>query len=273
MGGEDGDEHARLADIDAAEAVDDGDVADGIIGEGLGGQPLHLGDGHVFVRLVLQVAGLPSPRIVANDAVKDHDGSVFRPLEGRNDVVGNNSLVDEPDEGRWLGVAAADGRKEGNFVAVGEGMGGGDVFAIDGDGYGGPRGRLFRDERAAAIQEIADGRAAWELERPRSLTEEVAKDAEGEEVNAHALLIIFEPRRLDGWRSQSEISGSLQKSPGAGGGESEASVPGRETAGPLAALGMTLTRRCGTLPGDEQCASGGLSGAATRMRRHIELYR
>ena len=79
--------------------------------------------------------------------------------------------------------SAADGREEGDFVSVGEGVSGGDVFLIDGYGDGGPRNHVGGDKTAAAAEEIADGGSGGEFEGACGGAEVIAESAEGEELS------------------------------------------------------------------------------------------
>ena len=87
MGGSDDDEHAGFADLEAAEAMDDGDVANAELSARLGGQFAHLLDGHLFVGFVVEVEGLAAAGVVAHDAVEDDDGAVFAAF-GRGNELG-----------------------------------------------------------------------------------------------------------------------------------------------------------------------------------------
>ncbi len=83
MGGGNGDEDAGFADDEAAEAMDDGDVADAEVLDGLGAEKLHLRECHLLVGFVVEVQGAAAAGVVANDAVEDADGSVGAGLDGR----------------------------------------------------------------------------------------------------------------------------------------------------------------------------------------------
>jgi len=177
--------------------MDDGEVADGKLGEGAVREQPEVAEGHVGIGLVKEVEGAAAAAVIADDAVEEDEGSVFLALEGGGDGVGvdgvfgeADSLPGDDDDGDgvggtgFAGGAAADGGEQGYFVAVGEAVGGGDVFAIDSNGDGGldggPGGGFFGDEAAAVVEEIADGGAAGEFERAGGFTEEIAEDAEDE---------------------------------------------------------------------------------------------
>jgi hypothetical protein len=68
-------------------------------------------------------------------------------------------------------------------------VGGGDVFLIDGDGDGGPRDGVGRDEGAATGEEIADRGSLGEFEGTGGGAEVIAERAEGEEGDAHWFLL------------------------------------------------------------------------------------
>ena len=98
MGGGDGDEDAGFADGEAAEAMDDRDVADGEVLDGLGAEEMHLLQRHLLVRFVVEVQGSAAAGIVANDAVEDTDSSVGAGLEVALNGGGVDGLAHEGDQ-------------------------------------------------------------------------------------------------------------------------------------------------------------------------------
>jgi len=101
MGARDDDEDARLADLEAAEAVEDRDVADLELFEGLGGERLDLAEGHLAVGLVVEVEGLAVAGVVADNAFEGADGTVRTGLDLRDHLVyGENFVEDFSPHGR-----------------------------------------------------------------------------------------------------------------------------------------------------------------------------
>jgi len=137
MGGGDRDEDAGFADGEAAEAMDDGDVAGREVLDGLGAEEVHLLQGHLLVGFVVEVQGWAATGVVANDAVENTDSSVRsrfnRPLDGRR----VDGLTDESDHrSGWLGrvETAADRRQDRDLVAVLQDIAARAVLLVDGDG-------------------------------------------------------------------------------------------------------------------------------------------
>jgi hypothetical protein len=106
MGGEDGDEDAALADLDATDAMNESDIADGEALESLSSEFAHLLERHLFIGLVLEVKGGAAATVVADHPVEDDDGAVFGTLAGRDEVVGAEALAGDLDQ--RLGRPAAD---------------------------------------------------------------------------------------------------------------------------------------------------------------------
>lgn len=108
---------------------------------------------------------------------------------------------------RWGFGAAADRGQQGHFIALGEGVGSGRVFAVDGDGDRGPErgvtGIAVLD--AAAVEEVTHGRAGGQVDGLRGVAEKVAKNAEGEQSNAH------EKNSIEDWPRGWTHSGGVWK--------------------------------------------------------------
>src|SRR5580704_250516 len=71
MGRSDDDEHAGFPDLQAAEAVDDGNIAHFEASNRFARQLVHLLHGHLCVGLVVEVEGFAAAGVVADDAVED----------------------------------------------------------------------------------------------------------------------------------------------------------------------------------------------------------
>src|SRR4051812_43883605 len=79
--------------------MDDSDIADLELLPRLGCQLLHLLQRQWFVCFVFQILRLASAGMIADDAVEDHDRAIFRPLQSRNNVMRNDALALNADEG------------------------------------------------------------------------------------------------------------------------------------------------------------------------------
>ena len=90
------------------------------------------------------------------------------------------------------GRSAADRGQQGDFVAFDEGMSGGDVFAIDGDGDGAPdgggsgRGWILRGKLE---YDFAGGAGSRDVKGKLSRWEKFPEDAEGQDANLHGIRI------------------------------------------------------------------------------------
>ena len=98
MGGGDRDEDAGFANGEAAEAMDDCDVADGEVLDGLGAEEVHLLQRHLLVGFVVEVQRAAAAGIVANDAVEDADGSVGSGLDSRSIAAASMRLTHQGDQ-------------------------------------------------------------------------------------------------------------------------------------------------------------------------------
>src|SRR5579872_3869505 len=186
---EDGDQDARFANFQMAEAMDERDIADGEPLADFGRQLLHLAQRHGLVGLVFEIAGGASVAVIAHDAVEDGDGSILGALERGNDVVGNDAVVDDADVwgvrlrlGGRVACPAADRREQRHLVALAQRVAGGDVFLVH--GYGDRRPGKAGDHGPAALQQVGDGRARWHLQRIAG-GQQVAQHSEGKQAHAH----------------------------------------------------------------------------------------
>lgn len=123
MGRADGDEDAGFADFEAAETMNDGHAVDAIFFVELGADFAHFGEGHGFVGFVIEIERGAVVGLVADETIEGDDGAV----RGRAHVAAEggeidglaHQLVDVVVDGFGHGsaLAAAHGRKEGDFVA------------------------------------------------------------------------------------------------------------------------------------------------------------
>src|SRR5439155_4765169 len=113
--GGDGDEHARLADLESPGAVEHRDTAHPGPARAHGPADLaHLRLGHRRGRLVHQRFDRATAGLVSHDAGEDHDPASARLVDLRGDRVGRERLAhDAKDVG---GGSAAHGRKETELV-------------------------------------------------------------------------------------------------------------------------------------------------------------
>lgn len=107
--------------------------------------------------------------MVADDPLEDDDRAVFRALERRNDVVRDNTLVDQPDV-RLVACPPAYGRKEGDFVSgVQEAVRGG-VFLVYRDGDGAKQGLFVRKGTLIVAQDVRSGSLVGQADDVRAAT-------------------------------------------------------------------------------------------------------
>ncbi len=118
--------------------MDDGHAMNGEFFVELGGDFSHFGEGHGFVGFVVEIERGAIVGLIADEAVEGDDGAIF----GSADVADEGGHVDGVTDqladvvvrksGHGEALAAAHGRKEGNFVAGMEGRVPGSEFLIAG---------------------------------------------------------------------------------------------------------------------------------------------
>jgi len=192
MRGADGDEDARFADLEPAEAVNDGDTMDRKSRVHLGGDFADFSESHRLVRFVVEVERWASVRLIANATVEGNDGAVFTGA----DVADEGSRVDGLDDekkhvivepGHRGRLASADRWKEGDFIAGVERSAPSGEFAIAGsDQRGAETGQLGM---ASAIvgEELLDARAVGEIGKIFCAADDIFKAAEEKHFDAHGL--------------------------------------------------------------------------------------
>lgn len=202
MRGRDGNDNGGFANVEAAETMDNGDVADGIVGKSLGSEAPHLIEGHFLIGFVEKMQGASATAVVANDAIEEDDGSVFAMFEKAGNGRRIDGVVSERDVGgglrrRLLGGlrlsrAATDRRKQGDLVAVSEQVGSRNVFLVHGDGDRGPRHRVRGKRNGQQIDQVGDRGSRVEFERAANGPKPITENAEGEKGYTHAIFIIGE---------------------------------------------------------------------------------
>ncbi len=206
MRGSDSDADAGLADFKAAEAVDQGYIANGKLFEGFGGKLVHAGERHFRIRLIKEAESAAAAGLVANRAFENDQSAILAGAEGVGDGGGIDGRLPEDDMGMRRGSgSAADRGQQGDLITVGQEMGCGYILAVDGDGDGGPEGGVGGNLRAAGVEKVADSRAGGKVERIRRAARKVAKGPEGEKGYAHSVIIMpvhwteqWEERSCDG---------------------------------------------------------------------------
>src|SRR6267143_2102309 len=73
----DSDEDASFADFETAEAMDDGDAVNGEFFVQLGGDFSHFGEGHGFVRFIVEIERGAIVGLIADETVEGDDGAIF----------------------------------------------------------------------------------------------------------------------------------------------------------------------------------------------------
>ena len=118
----DGDEDARFADLQPAEAVNDGDTMDRKSRVHLGSDFTDFGERHGLVRFIVEVERWAAVRLIANATVEGDHGAVFTGTDvaddgGRVDRLDDETkhvIVERSHRGR---LASTDRGEEGDFVA------------------------------------------------------------------------------------------------------------------------------------------------------------
>jgi hypothetical protein len=116
------DVHAGFSNFEAAEAVDHGDAMDGKLAVEVRGDLLNFGQSHGLVSLVLKVKGATVFGVVADESVKDDDGTIPIAANISSQSVPIYGFVNQRSyigggRGHGYTSASAYGRQEGNFIA------------------------------------------------------------------------------------------------------------------------------------------------------------
>src|SRR5882724_7074416 len=181
------DEDAGFADLQPAESMDQSYIADFEIGQRLRGQFLHLFERHGFVEFVVEVEGLAAPSVVADNALEDCCGAVFRALEGIGDGCGFDWVTH--NSAMWAAggctTATGDGREECDFVPRFEDIRGTREFLVN--RHGDARQVLLELRRVGrvVIQQIREGGALRQVECLDGPADEGFQNAEEEDTDMH----------------------------------------------------------------------------------------
>src|SRR5207245_3280715 len=125
-----GDEDARLAELEPADAVEHGHpLHPGPAPADALADLAHLRLGHRGVRLVLEELHGPPPRLVPHDAGEDDDATGAGLRHRGRDAVGRERRRDDPV--RLAAGAAAHRREEAELIVGAEAVLGGDVLVAD----------------------------------------------------------------------------------------------------------------------------------------------
>ena len=168
MRGADRDENTGFADFEAAEAVDHGYAIDGVGGVKVRCDFKHLGHGHGFVSFVFEIECGTAVRMIADAAVEGGYGAIAigANLAGdfgiRDGAAGDFDAVVGMGRGH-RGLAAADGRKESDFITGVERSVPGGEFLIAGGDQGGPEFAQLGAGGGASGEEIFDDGAVEEF--------------------------------------------------------------------------------------------------------------
>src|SRR5262249_20876477 len=149
----DGDQDARLTDLQTADAVQDGDALDlGPPGADRIADLAHLRLGHRAVRLVLQELHRSAAGLVAHHAREDHDPTRPRVIDLARDGIGRQRRVDHAID--VVATATADRWKEAELVGWPETVPRLDILVADGE----QRERPVRTQLRVAIDDGRPGR-------------------------------------------------------------------------------------------------------------------
>jgi len=171
-GDHDGD--ASLADLETAETVHEGDVADGKLRQRLLRQQIHLLESHFWVGFVIQVECPAAASMVADYTFESYGSTVVRVLDFFQNGLGVDGMIDNRgvtgvwrrfDGGIGVAGAAADWREQSDFVPGFElGIGWG-IFLID--GHSQRRGNLAQAGNLLLVvgEEVMQSRMVGQFER------------------------------------------------------------------------------------------------------------
>jgi hypothetical protein len=159
MRGRYGDEHRGLADLEPADAMENGHALDLRPARADGQADLaQLGLGHRGVGLVLEELHRPPARLVAHDAGEDHDAAGARIVDQRGEGIGRERMLDDLEH--VVIRAAAHRREQAELVVGAQVVLGLDVVVTDGE----ERIRTVRRELGVTVDDGRPGR----LDRPPS---------------------------------------------------------------------------------------------------------
>ena len=191
MGSADGDEHAGFADLQAAEAMNDGHAIDGeFLVEQLA-DFAHFGEGHGFIGFVVEIQGAAAMGLVANETVEGDDGTVGVGAHLADDSGCVNRRAKEGEQvilcdGVWHGwvSTSAYGRKKGDRIIFGEWRVPGGEFFVPGSDEGDAICGKIREATGVAVEQFCDVRAFENLHGFLANSGEFAQGAEEENFDA-----------------------------------------------------------------------------------------
>ena len=166
---------ARLSDLADADAVRDGDCAEVVALQELGGELTHDVLGHPFIGLVLETDDLPPARLRADGAEERGDGACALVLDLRHDRGEVDRILGEPEG------AARNRGDERDLVAVCERVIALDVCAVDGVDE---PGRLLAE--AELRPDVLDARSIAELDILPAGSGELAEAGKKPHRHSHA---------------------------------------------------------------------------------------
>lgn len=94
----DGDEDAGFADLQATQAMGDGDTIDGEFVVDGGGDFADFGEGHGFVGFVVEIQRAAAVGLVADATVEGNDGAIVRGADVADQGGGVDGLADEQEK-------------------------------------------------------------------------------------------------------------------------------------------------------------------------------
>src|SRR6185437_12170558 len=152
-----GDQHARLANVEPPQSVNDGHAAHGKPRMDCRRDLSHFGDSHGFVSLVLQIQRTPPFEIVTDKTVKDCERAAAWRSHGLGDFFDANRFARQPEDvalgcSRLLSTAYR-GQK-GYFIAARERRAPAGVLLVDGYGGRPAEGRQRRKLPAVTFEEV-----------------------------------------------------------------------------------------------------------------------
>src|SRR5256885_8954566 len=184
----DRDQHAGFADLQAAQAVHDGYIANLEFRQRLAGQRLHFLQRHGFVRFVIQVERLASACLVAHDSFESQSPAILAALQGvhnllRIDGGASNGRVVASDGGR-LGSSTDWGKERDLGISFQFGVRR-CVLLIDSERDGGKMLLQRWNFAFVPAEDVAYRTPVWQLQRVAALARQVSQYTEKKHAHLH----------------------------------------------------------------------------------------
>ena len=211
----DSDKDAGFANLEAAQAVNDGDAMNAVFFVKLSGDPSHFCEGHGLVGFVFEIQRGAIVRLIADEAIEGNDGAVFRCAHMIDQRMRINRLANKLEDVvvkngcHCFRSATADGWEEGDFITRMEhGIPSGKLLIAGSEDGGAVFGEL-RNALRIKSKELFDRGGLSEVQRFFRLTDHVFQAAEEKDLYADGLRdrshkrIVARAGRSSQWRDDS----------------------------------------------------------------------